>query len=275
MTGMPMRPAAFRPAASAVATSMAGLSIVDGGSDRCGAGWGGQGWIHPTVHRLYLIDQGRGACAIPDHEVELAPGRIYLIPGGRPVRLGPARDMLVHWMHVAVHAPHLERRLATLRRVPDWPAPAWAWWRTDWLALPDWRRRRDPVAELRLEGLASALIAEAVRDIRTDADPGMAAALAWMESHCLEHPRVEQAARVAKLAPAVFHRRFASVCGCTPRAWLEARRLDFARRLLADGDITVAQAAQACGYANPFHFSRVVRRRLGLPPSRLRTLPRP
>jgi hypothetical protein len=47
-----------------------------------------------------------------------------------------------------------------------------------------------------------------------------------MDAHRLEHPPLATAARIAGLAPAVFHRRFTAIFSTTPRSWLEARRLD-------------------------------------------------
>jgi AraC-like DNA-binding protein len=91
-----------------------------------------------------------------------------------------------------------------------------------------------------------------------------------MDAHRLEHPPLATAARIAGLAPAVFHRRFTAIFSTTPRSWLEARRLDHTRGLLREPGATVHSVAATCGYANPFHFSRVMRRRLGVSPSQVR-----
>ncbi len=131
---------------------------------------------------------------------------------------------------------------------------------------------RGLVGELRLLAMAGAVIA-ATLDLEAPVqrlDPRLDAALRWMEAHCRDHPPLATAARIAGFAPTVFHRRFTAAIGSTPRAWLEARRLDEARRLLRQPDASVQAVAAACGYANPFHFSRVMRRRLGLSPSQVR-----
>jgi AraC family transcriptional regulator of arabinose operon len=48
---------------------------------------------------------------------------------------------------------------------------------------------------------------------------------------------------------------------------LRRARVEEARRLLAAGDLSIKQVAIACGFASPYHFSKVFRRIDGLPPS--------
>lgn len=55
--------------------------------------------------------------------------------------------------------------------------------------------------------------------------------------------------------------------GTTPMAALAEARLRRARELLAGGGHAVKDVAIACGFASPFHFSRVFRARFGHPPS--------
>ena len=251
---------------------MTSITIEDGGLTDCGSNWNSQGWIHEATHKLYLVESGTGRYAIPGHEVALSGGRLYLIPGGRRHDYGAAHDLRVHWLHLRVLSPAVERHLGRLGRILDWPLERWAWWQQTWQAIPAWFARRDLAGELRLQAFAAAVIAEALAgvDDAEGPDPRMAEALRWMEAHCLQHPSLAAAARVAGSAPAVFHRRFVASFACTPRAWLETRRLDHARRLLRERSAAVQEVAAACGYANPFHFARVVRRRLGQSPSQLR-----
>lgn len=67
-------------------------------------------------------------------------------------------------------------------------------------------------------------------------------------------------------------RRFTDRYGETPRAFAERLRLRAACVRLAAGDAP-AQAARAAGYADPAHFGRSFRRRLGVSPGRWADLP--
>jgi len=43
-----------------------------------------------------------------------------------------------------------------------------------------------------------------------------------------------------------------------------------AEKLLAEDELTVKEAAEACGYDDPFYFSRVFRRYFGTTPGKVR-----
>jgi len=80
----------------------------------------------------------------------------------------------------------------------------------------------------------------------------------------------------AGLSPFHFGRVFKESTGLTPHAFVTARRMDRARRLLWTSDRPVEDVARAVGFGNISHFRRVFRRHHGLVPSDLRKLePRP
>ncbi len=251
---------------------MTDLTIDSGGSTRCDSEWTSDGWQTESSHKLYLVESGTATYALPGHELRLAPATIYLIPGGRPHRHGSAQGMFVHWLHFHMISPVVERRLARIDRIISWPAGQWSWWQPVWHSIPAWIERRDLAGELRLQALVAAVLAEVLETEGADPppDPRLVAALRWMEVQCLKHPSLVEAARVAGFAPAVFNRKFSAAFGTTPRRWLELSRLSHARRLLREPGATVQGVAAACGYANPFHFSRVISRRFGLSPVQLR-----
>ncbi len=60
---------------------------------------------------------------------------------------------------------------------------------------------------------------------------------------------------------------FRTLLGRTVHAYLEDARLDAARSLMAERDVDVTRAALAVGYANPSHFAKLFKRRLGQSPS--------
>lgn len=69
-----------------------------------------------------------------------------------------------------------------------------------------------------------------------------------------------------------FHlaRMFRVSFGMPPSAWIGARRIDLARRLLKTTAWPLQQVAAACGYANLSHFSHRFRAAVGTPPGRFR-----
>lgn len=79
-------------------------------------------------------------------------------------------------------------------------------------------------------------------------------------------PRVSQLAAHAHMSEGAFREAFVRTTGTGPRRWLEQRRMTQAARALLETDRTVAEIAQAVGYDDPYHFSRVFRRVHGVSP---------
>jgi len=66
---------------------------------------------------------------------------------------------------------------------------------------------------------------------------------------------------------------FKKETGETPLGYLNGRRMELAKKLLAGGasnrytQYSVAQVAEACGFSEPLYFSRVFKKYAGVPPS--------
>jgi AraC-like DNA-binding protein len=82
-------------------------------------------------------------------------------------------------------------------------------------------------------------------------------------------PRLEAAAAQAYLSPFHFHRLFVRAFGETPLAFVTRRRMEQAKRLLADG-LPVTDACFAVGYGSLGTFSARFRELVGCPPSEYR-----
>ena len=70
-------------------------------------------------------------------------------------------------------------------------------------------------------------------------------------------------------------RLFARFHDESPHAFLQRLRIDLAAERLLASDDTVKAVSEACGFADPFHFSRVFRRLKGVPPARYALTKRP
>lgn len=137
------------------------------------------------------------------------------------------------------------------------------------------RDHATPASRLQASGiLASALhdlAAESEPDEHERANPGssLSALLSFLD---LDSRRwtVAGMARRAGMGETAFRAAFQRLTGRPPRAWLEQRRFERARHLLLSTDRPIARIAAACGYDDPFHFSRVCRRLTGQSPRNLR-----
>ncbi len=77
-------------------------------------------------------------------------------------------------------------------------------------------------------------------------------------------------AGAARMSPHHFARSFKKDTGLSPHRYVVQRRVERAKALLANTDLTVFEVAKAVGFANHSHLSSHVRRLLGVSPGALR-----
>lgn len=77
-------------------------------------------------------------------------------------------------------------------------------------------------------------------------------------------------AEAAYMSPRHFSRSFKKDTGLSPHQYVIHRRVERAKALLANTDLTLAEVARAVGFAHHSHLTSHVRRRLGVSPGALR-----
>ena len=78
-------------------------------------------------------------------------------------------------------------------------------------------------------------------------------------------------AQEAGVHPVYFAAAFRRFHGCSVGEYLRRRRLQYARRRLADPKVSLAQVAAEAGFADQSHFTRTFKRFTGMTPNRYRT----
>ncbi len=81
---------------------------------------------------------------------------------------------------------------------------------------------------------------------------------------------VEDLAHAAGISRHHFSRRFKRTFGVNPQNYIRSRRMERAKALLMDFDMTVLDVANAVGYSNPGHFSAAFRAHTGVTPREFR-----
>jgi AraC-like DNA-binding protein len=94
-----------------------------------------------------------------------------------------------------------------------------------------------------------------------------AACAAACARHLRLRPTAGVLARELAMAERTLTTRCRQVLGEAPMHVFRRQQMHYARSLLASGGMSVSAVASHLGFANPFHFSTVFKRIIGLPPS--------
>jgi len=116
---------------------------------------------------------------------------------------------------------------------------------------------------LRLDSCLASLIGvmddrlQAARRLGLDAaDVEVTSVLDWIAEHLEDRIDLHQLAAVGSVSRARLTRMFSESLGTSPMAYVAQQRMQRARVLLDETDLTVAQIGRAVGFADPYHFSR-------------------
>lgn len=95
-------------------------------------------------------------------------------------------------------------------------------------------------------------------------------ALEFMHDNCGRELSLAEIADAAYLSEFHFARLFKKITGATPHAYLASLRLERARRLLAETDLSISEIGARVGYTSQSHFTKVFRAATGLTPKSFR-----
>jgi AraC-like DNA-binding protein len=244
------------------------LIIVEGGHTRCDP----TTWRHRddrnNIAKLYALESGSAWIEVDDTRAKLRANGLYLIPPHKHLHYGTRTGMTVNWLHFMPLSPMLDARLATLKSVCALPSDLATRWRPVTDMLADYFTDRTTARECRVQALALDAVGSAL-----DAAPPLnlaierlLPALRYMDDHVTVMPSLAEIARTVHVSPEHFHRLFRARFHTTPFEYLLGRRLALARTLLTEGKLSVKEVAVACGYDDPYYFSRLFRQRHGYPP---------
>ncbi|WP_116948317.1 GlxA family transcriptional regulator [Jiangella endophytica] len=89
----------------------------------------------------------------------------------------------------------------------------------------------------------------------------------WALEHLDQPLTLQELATRQAMSVRTFTRRFRQEAGVSPGQWLIQQRVDRARHLLEDSDLTVDEVARRCGFGTPASMRQHLRASLGVSPS--------
>jgi AraC family transcriptional regulator len=95
-------------------------------------------------------------------------------------------------------------------------------------------------------------------------------AIEYIEDHLDSEIALEDLAAAVHLSAFHFARLFKASTGLPPHQYVIARRIERAKQLLRDDDLSLAQVAARVGFWDQGHFTRHFKRLVGVTPGRFR-----
>ncbi len=95
-------------------------------------------------------------------------------------------------------------------------------------------------------------------------------AIEFMHDNCGRDLKLDEIASAAYLSEFHFARLFKKITGVTPHQYLATLRVERARRLLAETDLTIVEIGAEVGYGSQSHFTKIFREATGLTPRAFR-----
>lgn len=218
----------------------------------------------------FLCLEGKGVHEINGQEIPLVPGDLWLVHANDVHCVQPVRDLA--FINIA------------------WPLESWQQWLTltqiesaelrPRCVAPElgalFRRLVRAYAEEMLRPfdvcyLWSELVVRLASPQRVDTRPD------WMRraQRALESEQGLRAGwpllyATAHVSPAHLSREWKKHFGMTPKEWINARRLEYAARLLLQSAIPIKEISARCGFENKTYFYRIWTQHYGMTPKEYR-----
>lgn len=241
-----------------------GFQLHECGALRLDPHWNFRGVRSPFWRLYYGLTPGAWVES-GGRRLALGPERVVLVPDGVSFDCGSRAGAGHLWVHFSLYLS-LTAATAGLIAVPAG--------RTVRAVARELQRaigRREAARAAHLSaGLLHLVMAEVDSEEFTAVPARLRQILGWIQHSLSGEITNERLAAQAGLSVEGFIRWFKAGTGRTPAAFVAERRIREACRRLAFSTDTIEQVAEAVGFANRHHFSRVFQRQTGCGPARFR-----
>jgi AraC family transcriptional regulator len=227
-------------------------------------------------HVMYLGSDGRAQRAI------VRSPQVCVVPPNRSFRLacqGPT-DVVVMSLDAAYFASRVQEAFGAPREVVERFGASDPFLRGVGNVLRTGFRSQRAPTQSYLESLASVIAIHVAanydrRDGRASAFSGLAPhklqrVLDHIEQHLAEAIHVRDLAQVVHMSPYHFARMFKQATGQPPHVYITSQRMDQAKNLLGNSDLSLVQVASSVGYQTQAHFTGVFHKHVGITPRTFR-----
>lgn len=231
-----------------------------------------------NVGAPYRVDVSWVGAPAPSEHAHL-PGNFIFVPASRPLSAiwrGPATVVLVEIFAGSVNPRDAVRLGPVLNRRDDFVAHLV-------LALRDLARLHSEPGAGYGDLLCAALTEHLARSPATCSGDRaenrqalsstcLRRALEYVDAHLDKTIRLSTLAHESGTSPFHFARLFKRRTGLAPHQFIIRKRIERARALLFDSDLSISEVAFRCGFSQQSHFTVTFRRNVGVSPSAYRRL---
>ncbi|BDM83769.1 AraC family transcriptional regulator [Acaryochloris marina] len=94
----------------------------------------------------------------------------------------------------------------------------------------------------------------------------LAQVLDYIDAHLSDDLSIKTLASISELSPYYFSRLFKQSKGCSPHQYILRKRVEQAKYLLRNSNLSIADIALTCGFAHQSHLNRYFKRIVGVTP---------
>lgn len=247
----------------------------------------GESWVKSEVPALKIVLEGEEIHEIDGRPYRISPAEMLLVEPGADYtatvrRTGSTRGLCIY-LPVSMARPQREDTGRAILTTQNSPLGRKLRLHAQRLldGVPDAEGEAQAIIDTAVAGYPS-LVSEAGEMLhrigaqRQTTRRHLRTRLEYARAHldlvCDRPVPLEELARIAGMSAFHLARYFADAYGAPPASYHRARRLREAARLLQRGDRSVAEIANAVGYAEPSSFTHAFHREYGVSPSAAKPL---
>ncbi len=225
-----------------------------------------------SFSRLYLATRGEGFARVGEEEIPLRAGHAYLIPAGLRYSYGTRSHLEKLFFHFNLVRPDGYDYFIRFDRVAEVPLSLGDAEELRRLFYSDEAFAGALTTKLYICRLLSEILATYpyTPTYMTGFSPRTASAVAYIRDHLRATLTVREVAAALFVSEGTLTGDFKREVGCPVSRYIDDCVLRLAEEQLLCTDRTVSEIATACGFCDPFYFSRRFHSVFGISPSRYR-----
>lgn len=271
---------------------MSNICVLNVGYAQTQHQWGGTDLSSPFA-RIYYVKAGRAILHLPDQDLELEPGYMYLLPRFLPhsyvcdpgfqfyymfvyMRYGEQQGLFEsHTLPYRVKANEGTDLLFTnfCQMYPQLSLPYKSAIEFDeHPAYRDYAHRymeMERYEKMQLQGLVWIVLSYFMKHASMhagDIDPRVQRVCNYVKEHIIETPTLDQMSNIANVAKSHLSRLFNEAFGVSPLQYVIRSKVQYAQTLLLTSNRTVREIAFAVGMMDVSYFVRMFKKNIGFTP---------